>query len=313
MQSSNRQYPFIAIILLSAAHLWAAASDSKPAIVLTSSSSNLEAAVIRPAPERGPAIAADPCANPELQPNSMSPTWNRQAGTVQCGALETDNMTVLQPMDDGISQWTIGTTAKYGLTPRLELRWALPGRISQGGNGLPAITGITDHSFGALFHFYDQHQWAPDLAFDYAFKVPAANPAKGFGSGYSDHSFTFIASRDIGASHLDFNTVGTLAGAAAGYDGAAQLGLGYSRTFSHHVMGTVEAFGGSQPGTSNRYGAMFVGGSWGLRPFLALNEGFIHSYTAGCPRSLYMFGFIYTVRPGFALHSGSRLSRILGR
>src|SRR6185369_6244730 len=64
------------------------------------------------APE--PALRPDPCADAELQPNSMSPTWNIQAATVQCGALETDNLAVLQPMGGGVTQWTLATTAKYG-------------------------------------------------------------------------------------------------------------------------------------------------------------------------------------------------------
>lgn len=78
-------------------------------------------------------------------------------------------------------------------------------------------------------------------------------------------------------------------------------------------MGTIEAFGGSQPGTRDRYGAILLGASWGLRPSLALNGSIIRSYTAGCPRALYMLGFIYTVRPGFAPPRESALSRLLGR
>lgn len=56
----------------------------------------------------------NPCTDPKLQPNSMSPTWNIQAVPVQCGALETDNLSVLQPMEPGIAQWALFTTAKYG-------------------------------------------------------------------------------------------------------------------------------------------------------------------------------------------------------
>lgn len=266
-----------------------------------------------PALQPGLSTELDPCADPAMQPNSMSPTWNRQAGTVQCGALETDNLAVLQPLGGGVSQWNVGTTAKYGVTRRLELRWGLPGRNYQGGNGSPQQAGTTDQWLGGLFRFHDQHRRIPDLALDYAFKIPTANPAKGFGSGYADHVFTFIASRDRGPNHIDFNTVGTVAGGPGGHQGAAQLGLGFSRSFAHHLMGTIEAFGGSQPATRDRYGAAFLGGAWGLRPWLALNGGGIRSYTAGSPRAQYMLGFIYTVRPGFAPPRGFSLSRALGR
>ena len=269
--------------------------------------------LLRTTPEPALPAQTDPCATPEIQPNSMSPTWNRQAGTVQCGALETDNLTILQPMGEGVSQWIVGTTTKYGVTPRLELRWGLPGRMYQGGNGSSPMAGTTDQWLGVLFRFRDQQRWIPDLALDYAFKIPSGNPAKGFGSGYGDHLLTFIASRDLGPNHIDFNAVETIAGGPAGHDGAAQFGVGFSRTLAHHIMATIEAFGGPQPATHDRYGALFAGGSWGFRPRLAFNGGTIRSYTGGSPRAQYMFGFIYTVRPGLTPPRGSRLSHLLGR
>jgi len=245
-----------------------------------------------------PANDPDPCAAPELQPNSMSPTWNIQAVTVQCRALEIDNLAVLAPLDDGGSQWTLATTAKYGLTPRLQLRWGMPGRISQHATGTTPVSGATDQAVGLLYHFHDQASWIPDLAIDYGFKIPTANPAKAFGSGYADHVLTFVASRDLGPNHIDFNLAGTLAGAPNGFDRALQSGIGFSRTFAHNVMGTIEAFGGSQPGTGDRLGAMLLGGSWGIRPWLALNGASIRSCTARSPRRQFMLGFIYTLRPG---------------
>lgn len=275
---------------------------------------SIESTVFTTPREPGPPLKnADACRDSELQPNSMSPTWNIQASTVQCGALETDNLATLQPLGGGVTQSSLGTTAKYGLAPRLEIRWGLPGRMYQGGRGTPRLAGTTDQWLAALYRFHDQAGWTPDLALDYAFKLPTANPAKGFGSGYADHLLTFIASRDLGPNHIDFNLVGTLAGGPRGHDGAAQFGMGFSRTFAHNLMGTLEAFGGPQPGTPDRYGAIFLGGSWGLKPSLALNGGCIRSYTAGSPRAQYMLGFIYTMRPGFALPAQKRLGRIFGR
>ena len=78
-------------------------------------------------------------------------------------------------------------------------------------------------------------------------------------------------------------------------------------------MATIEAFGGPQPATHDRYGALFAGGSWGFRPRLAFNGGTIRSYTGGSPRAQYMFGFIYTVRPGLTPPRGSGLGHLLGR
>jgi hypothetical protein len=249
-----------------------------------------------------PGEHADPCADPEVQPNSMSPTWNIQAAPVQCGALETDNLAVLQPMGAGVTQWTLATTAKYGLTPRMQLRWGMPGRISQHSAGTPPVTGTTDQAVGLLLHFRDQSAWLPSLALDYGVKIPTANPSKAFGSGFVDHVLTAVASRDTGPYHVDFNVVGTWAGAAHGHDRAIQSGLGLSRTFPHSLMGTVEVFGGSQAGTSDRLGAVLLGGSWGIRPWLAFNGGSLRSYTAGSPRQQFMAGFIYTVMRGLRIH-----------
>jgi hypothetical protein len=308
MKTRKPSFVWFGIVLMCSAF----ARTEGPAAEEGNTSSALDGASNMTAREPGPPVKnADTCADPELQPNSMSPTWNIQASTVQCGALETDNLATLQPLGGGVAQWTVGTTAKYGLAPRLEIRWGLPGRMYQGGG--PRLAGTTDQWLAGLYRFHDQAGWAPDLALDYAFKIPTANPAKGFGSGYGDHLLTFIASRDLGPNHIDFNVVGTLAGEPGGYEGAAQLGMGLSRTFAHHLMGTIEAFGGPQPGTEDRYGAVFLGGSWGLRPQLALNGGWIRSYTAGSPREQFMFGFIYTIRPGLALPRESRLSRIFGR
>ena len=72
-------------------------------------------------------------------------------------------------------------------------------------------------------------------------------------------------------------------------------------------MGTVEVFGGSQAGTDDRLGAVLLGGSWGIRPWLAMNGGTVRTYTAGSPRQQVMAGFIYTVLPGL------RVARLRGR
>jgi hypothetical protein len=257
--------------------------------------------------------SADVCSAAEIDPNSASPTWDTPAATVPCGALETDNLLIMQPVGAGVHQQMMVTTAKYGLTPHLEIRWGLPGRMMQSGAGTSRLVGTTDQWLGACYRFHDQGGWLPDLALDYALKIPTANPAKGFGSGYTDHLLMFIASRDAGRTHVDFNVVGTIAGATGGSDGAAQLGLALTRPIGSRFLGTIEAYGGPQPGTSDRYGAGLVGGAWSVHPWLSLNAAYAHAYTAGAPRQQLILGFIYTIRPGFGLPGGSRIRSLLGR
>jgi hypothetical protein len=256
---------------------------------------------------------ADACTEPGIQPNSTAPMWDSPAATTQCGALETDNLMTLQPMTGGLHQEAMQTTARYGMTPRLEVRWGLPGHIFQSGGASLPLNGTTDQWLGACFRFHDQGRWMPDMALDYAIKLPTANPAKGFGTGYTDHLVTFIASRDLGRTHVDFNGVTTIAGSAQGRDAAAQFGMALTRPITTRLLGTVEAYGGPQPGTTDRYGAVLAGGAWSIHPWLSLNGGYARAYTAGAPRQQYLIGFVYTMRPGLVPPRDSRLARMLGR
>ena len=235
-----------------------------------------------------------------IESNAAAPSWDSPAVTTQCRALEMDSLFIAQPVSEGVWQNSMGTTAKLGVTPRLELRWGLPGHIIQSGGGSSRLTGTTDQWIGTCFRFYEHRGGIPDLAIDYAFKIPTAKPAKGFGSGYSDHVVTLIASADHGDNHVDFNAVGTIAGGRTGRDGAAQFGLAITRHVTRKVLGTFEAYGGPQPGRSDRYGAVQVGGAWAVRPWLAVNAGYARAYTAASPRQQFLAGFIYTFRPGFS-------------
>jgi len=250
--------------------------------------------------ERGaPVKKIDACREAGIETNAAPPNWDSPAATTQCGALEMDSLFTAQPMGGGVHQESMGTTARFGLTPRLELRWGLPEHLIQSGSGT-RLVGISDQWIGACYRFHEQKGRVPDLAVDYAVKFPTANPAKGFGSGYTDHVGTFIASADAKNTHFDFNAAGTVAGGLHGHDGAAQFGLAVTRHLLPKLLGTLEAFGGSQPGTSNRYGAALAGGAWAVRPWLAVNGAYVRAYTFASPRQQFLVGFIYTTRPGFA-------------
>ena len=260
--------------------------------------------------ETGSAIKpVDTCGTKAIESNSASPMWDSPAQTTQCSLLETDNLISQQLLEQGALQQTIATTVRYGLTTNVEVRWGLPGRMMQRGGGTAKRAGTTDQWLGACWRFHDQSARMPDLALDYAVKIPTANPSKGFGSGYIDNQLTFIASRDLGLNHLDFNAVGTITGGPVGTDGAAQFGLAFTRKLTPKLLGTLEIFGGPQPGTSDRYGAWLLGGAWSIKPSLALNAAYSRAYTAGSPREQYLFGFIYTMRLRIGLPEASMASQ----
>lgn len=152
------------------------------------------------------------------------------------------------------------------------------------------------------------------MAFIYGAKIPVANPDKGFGTGFADHQFILIASRDLGRNHLDFNTVGTVVGEAHGHDGSAQFGLALTRPATRKLSWILESYGGPQPGTPDRFGAVLLGGSYVLRPRVVFDGAYVRTYTAGTPRQQVTFGFTYALRRVFAaLPRSWSVARILGR
>lgn len=285
----------------------ARSSESAPRVGLVA----IPIALTRPMPRPD---AADPCMTAEVAANATRPAWDYGASTTQCGILEADFGFLSQPLGGGVSQQMLVSSLRYGLTPKLDLRWGLTNHIFQGGGGTPFLQGAGDHWLGARYRFMEQGRKVPAMALLYAGKVPAANPAKGLGSGFVDHQLVFIASRDLGKSHFDFNTVGTLAGGAHGSDGAAQFGLALTRPITSKLSGILESYGGGQPGISDRFGAGFLGATYALRPNLVFDTAYTRTYTAGSPRQQVLIGFTYARRSGFAsLPRSSSFARALGR
>jgi hypothetical protein len=261
-----------------------------------------------------PSEPADPCGLAEAAANPTRPAWDYAASTTQCGVLETDYGFLGQPIGGGVTQRMAVSSLRYGLTPKLDLRWGLTNRVFQSGNDTPSLQGVGDQWLGARYRFQEQGRIVPAMALLYAIKIPMANPAKGFGSGFADHQMIFIASRDLGHYHLDFNTVGTVVGEKSGHDGAAQFGLAVTRLVTKKLSAILETYGGPQPGTSDRFGAGFAGATYTLRPALVIDAAYSRTYTAGSPRQQVLFGMTYARRAGFGpMPRSSAFARFLGR
>lgn len=258
--------------------------------------------------------APDPCTQAQIIASPSRPYWDSGAATTQCGNLETDFGWTSLGMGAGVRQRMLVSSVRYGFTPRMDLRWGLINHISQGGGDTPSIAGVGDQSLSATYRFYEQGHWLPAMAFSYGFNIPEASPDKGFGSGFTDHQFLFIASRDLGRIHLDFNTVGTLIGEKHGHNGAAQFGLAATRQVTKKLALILESYGGPQPGTTDRFGAMLTGGTYNLRPWLVLDGAYAQAYTAGSPRQQILVGLTCSRRLGFGpISRGSAIARMLGR
>jgi hypothetical protein len=256
----------------------------------------------------------DPCFTHETVASPTRPNWDSSAMTTPCGNLETDFGWLLQPMGGGVRQTQLVSSVRFGLTPRLDVRWGVTNHIAQSGGETGPLQGIGDQTVSAIYRFHEQGRVSPAMAVSYGVNLPMANPTKGFGSGFVDHQFVLIASRDVGAIHLDMNAVGTLTGEAGGHDGAVQFGLAATRPVTRRLAWIVESFGGPQPGTADRFGAALTGGSYTLRSWLALDGAMTWTYTAGSPRKQVLFGLTWARRAGFVPSgSGSRIGRMLGR
>jgi hypothetical protein len=258
--------------------------------------------------------AGDLCAFAEVTANPTRPAWDYAASTTQCGVAEMDSGWEMQPMGGGVNQQMLVSSVRYGVTPKLDLRWGITDHMTQSGGGTGSLEGVGDQWLSVRYRFHEQCSRMPAMALLYGAKIPTANPGKGFGTGFVDHQLTFVASRDLGRYHLDFNTVGTVVGEAQGHDGAAQFGLAMTRSVSRRLSLILESYGGPQPGTSDRFGAAFGGATYALRPGVVFDGAYTRTYTAGSPRQQLLCGFTFTLRPGFSpIPRGSSLGRLLGR
>jgi hypothetical protein len=221
---------------------------------------------------------------------------------------------LLQRMGGGVQQRLLVSSVRFGLTPRLDLRWGETNHIAQSGGETEPMEGIGDESLSVTYRFHEQGHWAPAMALSYGMNLPVANPDKGFGSGFVGHQFLFNASRDVGNIHLDFNAVGTLVADEDGRDGAAQFGLALTRPVTKKLALILESYGGAQPETTDKFGAALTGASYMLRPWLVLDGAYTRTYTAGSPRQQILFGVTCARRPGLRpIRRGSMLGRLLGR
>lgn len=228
------------------------------------------------------------------------PTFTFPATPTQCGMFEVDYGWTTQSWTADLAgeptrQNYAPLSVRYGVTPRLDLRWGGTPHILQSGN--PALQGAGDEYVGARYMFLKQSARVPAMALFYQLKVPVANPAKGLGTGLTDHLFTLLVSKDLGRYHVDFNLDETLAGAAGGHDGALQGDLALTRALTKKASVVVEAYGGSQPATKDRLGIVLLGATYAVRPWFVVDAGFDQTYTAGVPRQQILVGATTTLRP----------------
>jgi len=248
----------------------------------------------------------DACRTAEVVATPTRPNWDTSTTTTQCGVVEVDFGWQRQPMGPGVAQQQLVPSLRYGLAPRLDLRWCSALWMHQAGDATATLDGVGDQYVSLRYRISEQTQTRVSLALSYEYKFATADAGKGFGSERGDHVLTLIASRELGKLHLDSNLVGTLAGSKKGHESSVQAGTALSRPLTKKLAVVLESYGGSQPGTADRLGTNLVGANYALTPRVVLDAAYARAYTAGGPRSQFTFGVTVAHRAGLPVLPRSR-------
>ena len=237
------------------------------------------------------------CYSDSMAANPNRPTVANPADITQYGVLELEyGWDRLWP-EGGVHQTSIGGLLKFGMLCDVELRWNTTSFLSQSdASGTHRTFG--DNWIGPQIRVYKQTKRVPTLAFAYAVKIPSATTEDGLGSGRVDHSFTFLASKDVAHFHFDFNATHFLIGrrGAGGFDQNDQLNLAFSRTIRGGLQFTGEFYGDTR---LNQATPGFASSLWALTytvaPRLVIDGGFEAGLSSGGPHRHVFAGFTYSI------------------
>lgn len=222
------------------------------------------------------------------------PTVSTPAQPVQPGVLETE-----WGLDASASEQDINGLLKFGVSKNFELRATNNPIIADSG-----AQGVGDSAVGFKYRFTQDSGYRPSLAFMYMAKLPTAGNV--LGSGEVDHVFTFLASKDLGQHHVDFNSVLNLLGREqGGFDHDFQNELAWSHPVRGKWGATVELSGANSPNAFTRANAqILVSAIYTVRPRLVLDCGTALRITGDIPHAALVAGFTYSIARFYPSHIG---------
>jgi len=151
------------------------------------------------------------------------PTVANATDTTLCGAMELEYGLERQWVSAGTHQSDVSGGLRLGITPNLDFHWASTDFLSMVSPGA-VHSGFGDSWLGLKYRFSRQRKYVPSFGAFYQAKVPSADDKNGMGTGQVDHAISFLASKDIGRVHLDFNMIELLAGRPAAWGDDHQTG-----------------------------------------------------------------------------------------
>lgn len=235
------------------------------------------------------------CYSDSITADPNRPTVANPADITQYGVLELEYGFDRTWPEAGVRQTSLGGLLKFAVLCDVEMRWTTTSYLSQkDSTGTHRTFG--DNWLGPQVRFYHQTKHVPTLSFSYAVKIPSADTKDGLGSGFVDHDFTFLASKDIGKVHFDFNATEFLIGRAGGFDKNQQLNLAFSRAIHGPLQFTGEFYGQTELNAST---PGFASSLWALTytviPRLVIDGGFEAGLTSGGPHRHAFFGATYSI------------------
>jgi Putative MetA-pathway of phenol degradation len=244
-----------------------------------------------------PASLAAQCASApqgEIRANPNRPTVADPADITEYGVLEAEYGWNHAWLGGQARENDFGALLKFSALCNLELRWSPDTVISQNSQ-----RGFGDNWIGAQYRFFHQSRRAPSMAASYMVKIPSASAARGLGTGQVDQQIKFLASKDLGATHFDFNASALVIGrpAGGGWDTAAEIDLSFSHPVWKKLALTGEFYGDTRlnnavPGYTSTLWAL----TYGLSPRLVVDAGMDTALTPNAPfRKRFVMGVVYSI------------------
>ncbi len=236
------------------------------------------------------------CTSNEITATPKRPTVTNSTATTQCGVVEADyGVTSLLP-GDGTHHEVLGGSLRYGITPRVDFRWGVDNMHSYYGGG-DHLLGQGDNWLSGRVRLTSEKQTWASTAFQYTIKLPTASVTDGFGTGFVDHSFTFIASKDIQKWHFDFNAIELLAGRpGSGFDTNMTMALAAAHPIKGKWGAVYEAWGQTELNAANpAFASNLLGLTYNLSQRTVLDGGVDLGLTPVAPRARLLVGATYSL------------------
>jgi len=235
------------------------------------------------------------CYADAIAANPNRPTVANPADITQYGVLELEyGWDRVWPLK-GVTQTSANGLLKFAVLCDVELRWNTTSFLSQtDASGTHRTFG--DNWLGPQIRFYKQTRRVPSMAFGYAVKIPSAGTEDGLGSGSVDHSFTFLASKDVAKIHFDFNASQFWIGGGTGFNRNQQYNLAFSRAIRGPLQFTGEFYGDTRLNSST---PGFVSSLWALTytatPRLVIDGGLEAGLSSGGPHRHVFLGATWAI------------------